>query len=81
MESAVGGAGGLFPGASIRAVLQGDISRETKTVEKPGKWDLPELGIKPVAPALAGRFLATGPPGKSLTHLLIHELLSSLLPS
>ena len=31
-----------------------------------GMWDLPGPGIKPVAPALAGRFLTTGPPGKSL---------------
>ena len=29
-------------------------------------WDLPRPGIKPVSPALAGGFLTTGPPGKSL---------------
>ena len=28
-------------------------------------WDLPGPGIEPVAPALAGRFLTTAPPGKS----------------
>ena len=28
-------------------------------------WDLPGPGIEPVSPALAGRFLITGPPGKS----------------
>jgi len=27
-------------------------------------WDLPIPGIKPMSPALAGRFLTTGPPGK-----------------
>ena len=27
-------------------------------------WDLPGLGIEPVSPALAGRFLSTAPPGK-----------------
>ena len=27
-------------------------------------WDLPGPGIKPMSPALAGRFLTTGPPGK-----------------
>lgn len=27
-------------------------------------WDLPELGIKPLFPALASRFLTTEPPGK-----------------
>ena len=29
-------------------------------------WDLPRPGIKPVSPALAGRFLTTGPPEKSI---------------
>ena len=28
-------------------------------------WDLPRSGIVPVSPALAGRFLTTGPPEKS----------------
>jgi len=30
-----------------------------------GMWNLPRPGIKPVSPALPGRFLTTGPPGKS----------------
>ena len=30
-----------------------------------GMWDLPGPGLKPVSPALAGRFLTTAPPGKS----------------
>ena len=29
-------------------------------------WDLPRPGLKPVSPALAGRFLTTALPGKSL---------------
>ena len=29
-------------------------------------WDLPGPGIEPVSPALAGGFLTTVPPGKSL---------------
>ena len=29
-----------------------------------GIWDLPELGIEPVSPALAGEFFTTEPPGK-----------------
>ena len=29
-------------------------------------WDLPGPGIKPVSPALAGGFLSSAPPGKSL---------------
>ena len=30
-----------------------------------GMWDLPGPGIEPMSPALAGRFLTTGPAGKS----------------
>ena len=30
-----------------------------------GTWNLPAKGVEPVSPALAGRFLITGPPGKS----------------
>ena len=29
-----------------------------------GTWDLPRPGLKPVSPALAGRFSTTAPPGK-----------------
>ena len=32
-------------------------------------WDLPGPGIKPMSPALTGRFLTTAPPGKSLSSL------------
>ena len=32
-------------------------------------WNLPRPGIKPTSPALAGRFLSTGPPKKSCGHL------------
>jgi len=28
-------------------------------------WDLPEPGIKPMSPALPGRFFTTEPPGKT----------------
>ena len=31
-----------------------------------GMWDLPGPGLEPMSPALAGRFLTTVPPGKSL---------------
>ena len=30
-------------------------------------WDLPGPGIEPVSPELAGGFLTTAPPGKSMT--------------
>ena len=33
-------------------------------------WDLPGPGLKPVSPALAGRFLTTAPPGKHLSRFL-----------
>ena len=36
-----------------------------------GMWDLPGPGIEPVClPLLAGRFLSTGPPGKSRSRSL-----------
>ena len=35
-------------------------------------WDLPEPGLEPVCPALAGGFLTTAPPGKSQPDLLLH---------
>ena len=31
--------------------------------------DLPDLGIKPVSPALAGKFFTTEPPGKAINLL------------
>ena len=43
-------------------------------------WDLPGPGIKPVSPALAGRFLTTEPPG-TLRMVLKHEHEPSGLPS
>ena len=40
-------------------------------------WDLPRPGMEPVSPALAGGFLTTAPPGKSLK--LIFEVFILLL--
>ena len=37
-------------------------------------WDLPEPGLEPVSPALAGRFLTTAPLGKPLKGLLAIQL-------
>ena len=37
-----------------------------------GMWDLPRPWLKPVSPALAGRFLTTASPGKSLQLPLTH---------
>ena len=35
-----------------------------------GMWDLPRPGLKPVSPALAGRFSTTAPPGKPRKSLI-----------
>ena len=35
-----------------------------------GTWDLPGSWLKPMPPALAGRFLTTAPPGKSPQYFL-----------
>ena len=37
-----------------------------------GMWDLPGPGLEPVSPALAGGFLTTVPPGKSLQFIFIN---------
>ena len=34
-----------------------------------GMWDLPRPGLKPMSPALAGRFSTTAPPGKPWHYL------------
>ena len=34
-----------------------------------GMWDLPGPGIEPMSPALAGGFLTTEPPEKSLAYI------------
>ena len=44
-----------------------------------GMWDLPGPGIEPISPALAGRFLTTGPPRKS-TFCVFH-LTTAFCPS
>ena len=36
-----------------------------------GMWDLPGPGLEPVSPALAGGFLTTVPPGKSLRFVFL----------
>ena len=40
-------------------------------------WNLPWPGIKPMSPALAGRFLTTGPPGKPNTEYYCNLILWS----
>ena len=43
-----------------------------------GMWDLPGPGLEPVSPALAGGFLTTMPPGKSLYLYFYHTPGNSL---
>ena len=38
-----------------------------------GMWDLPRPGLKPVSPALAGRFSTTAPPGKPCWKIFNHR--------
>ena len=41
-------------------------------------WDLPGPGLEPVSLALAGRFLTTEPPGKSLVGFLMMAILTGV---
>ena len=40
-----------------------------------GVWNLPRAGTEPASPALAGGLPTTGPPGKSLTLLMVKGML------
>ena len=41
-----------------------------------GMWDLPGPGLEPMSPELAGGFLTTVPPGKSLYYSIIQNALA-----
>ena len=56
-----------LPNSSVHGILQARIGSE---LPFPSAVDLPGLGIKPVSPALEGRFLTTEPPGKPCMSLL-----------
>ena len=43
-----------------------------------GMWDLPRPGLKPMCPALAGRFSTTAPPGKPSYYFSWHLSSSSI---
>ena len=49
--------------------LEYKLNSGTRAQPPHGMWNVPRPGIKPVSPALAGRFLTTGPPVKSLGFL------------
>ena len=40
-----------------------------------GMWDLPDPGMEPVSPAVAGGFFTTEPPGKSQNVILMMIML------
>ena len=51
--------------ASVVVALKNRLSNFGTQAQLPrGMWDLPGLEMEPMPPALAGRFLTTGPPGK-----------------
>ena len=64
---------GLLFSCNIRAFHCGDIffcgvqSLGLKGFSSCGMWDFLGPGIKPMFPALASRFLTTGPPGKYMS--------------
>ena len=55
---------GLFnpPGSSVQGIHQARILEWVAKFPSPG--DLPDPGIEPKSPALAGRFITTEPPVK-----------------
>ena len=53
------------PGVKASAVTAHGLCSCGPGLVAPGMWDFPGPGIEPMAPALAGRFSTTGPPGKS----------------
>ena len=50
---------------SVQALEHGPSSCCARAQLPHSVWDIPGPGIEPLCPALAGRFLTTGPPGKS----------------
>ena len=55
-----------FSSCSSQALERGLSSCGARAWLPLGMWNLPKSGIVPVSPALAGKFLSTVPPGKSL---------------
>ena len=52
------------PGSSAHGILQ---ARTLEWLPFPPPGDLPNPGMKPMSPALAGEFFTTEPPGKPFT--------------
>ena len=63
--------------SSVRGISQ---ARILEWVAIPSPGDLPDPGIEPESPALAGRFFTTEPPGKPREHcVLVVQPLSGVL--
>ena len=54
------------PGSSVHGISQ---ARILEWLPFPSPGDLPDPGIEPRSPALAGGFLIPAPPGKALIHV------------
>ena len=54
----------VFSSCGSRALEHRLSSRSAQAQLLRGMWDLPGPGLKPMSPALAGRFLTTAPSGK-----------------
>ena len=62
--------GAGFSSCSSRALERRLSSCGARASLLHGMWDLPGPGLEPMFPALAGGFLTTAPPGKSLSYCL-----------
>ena len=61
-----------LPGSSVHDILQASI---LEWVAMPSSRDLPDPGLEPASPALAGRFSTAEPPGKEGLLLILAEAL------
>ena len=62
----------VVSGAYSFVMMRRLLTAAASLVVEHGLWDLPRPGIKPMSPAWAGRFLATGPPERSCLVLDVH---------
>ena len=62
------------PDSSVHGILQ---ARILEWVAMPSSGDLPDPGIKPVSPALAGGFFTAEPPGSPFRLSLTHSVIDS----
>ena len=72
MRASVVVAHGLLSSCGLGALEHRLSSCDAQVLLPCSMWNLPGPGLEPVFPALAGRFLTTGPPGKS-KHLVFNN--------